>query len=158
MSKLLKTVAAAAALLAAAPAVSAQSRGGAELARYDARAASSLAEQLVLCDLVTFFSNGPDLDAQSVHVRRDANYYEPVPPLAITRGQQWYDVDLQRAYFRYRAAGRVDSAQVLAARRNYGMEMERIFRRTRPGERRFFESQARFCKDLARASWRTASR
>ena len=150
MSTILKTALAAAALLAAAPAAAQP----ADLGRYDARQARSLAEQLVLCDLAGYFKSGPDLNAQRLVLRRSSNDFEPSLPAAITRGGDWYDDDLKRAYFRYSATGRVAPAEVHAARYHYGREMEDVFRRTSYGERRFFQDQAPFCRNLARSAWR----
>ena len=153
MSKFLKTLAAAAALSAAAPAV-AQPYGAPDLARYDARQAQSLGQQLVLCDLASYFRTRPDLDAHRVYVRRDVNRFEPTLPIAITRGGAWHDEDLERAFLRHRAAGRVSEREAFAVRREYGREMERTFWRTDLREQRFFQDQGQFCRDLVRASWR----
>ncbi len=154
MPKFVNTLAAAAALIAAAPAAVAQPYGGPDLARYDARQARTVGEQLVLCDLASYFGTGPALDAHRVYVKRDTNWFEPSFPLAITRGPQWHDHDLERAFLRHRQAGRVTTQEVDALKSRYGPEMERMFRTTRPGEQRFFQRQARFCRDLVRASWR----
>ena len=156
MLKLITATAVAAAAFASS--ASAQPLGRADLARYDARAAQTLGERLVLCDLASYFATGPDLDAQRVYVKRDAFRFEPSFPTAITRGGHWHDGDLERAYQRYRAAGQVSTVEVDALRTRYGVEMERLFRRANVGERRFFQAQASFCRDLARGSWRAAVR
>ncbi|HEX8570046.1 MAG TPA: hypothetical protein VF699_09010 [Caulobacteraceae bacterium] len=153
MSKLLKTMAAAAALLTVAPAAVAQPYGRVDLARYDATRARSLSEQLVLCDLAAYFGTGPNLSAHRVYLNRDKTWFEPTFPLAITRGSTWYDEDLEDAYRRHRAAGRVSGEEIYELRRQYGSEMERAFQRTSLNERQFFQRQSRFCRDLARASW-----
>ena len=150
MSSILKTLVAAAALLPAAPAAAAQP----DLARYDARAAQSLEQQLVLCDLASYFESDPNLEARLVFVRRDVNRFEATIPAAITRAGEWHDGDLEGAFLRHRSAGRVSSAQVDALRRQYGVEMEDAFRDPTLREQRFFQSQGRFCRELVRAAWR----
>ncbi len=154
MSKTISAFAAAAAVLTLAPAATAQPQGGPDLARYDAASARTLGEQLVLCDLAGYFGTGPDLNAQQVILRRDNQRYENAFPLAITRGAVWYDEDLERTFHRHRAAGRISSREVDALKNQYGMEMERHFRRTTFSQQRFFQDQSRFCRDLVKASWR----
>jgi hypothetical protein len=158
MFKIAKTLVAAAALAAVAAPAAAQWPGRADLSRYDARTARTLGEQLVLCDLASFFATGPDLDAHRIYVQRDNFRFDATTPTAITRGGDWHDEDLQRAYQRHRAAGRVTSGEIDVLRDQYGPEMERAFQRVSVGERRFFGEQARFCRDLARASWRQSAR
>ena len=158
MFKIAKTLAATAALLAAAGAASAQPYGRADLGRYDARAGRTLAQQIVLCDLASYFGTGPNLDAHRVYLQRDNFRFDPSFPAAIVRGAEWHDEELERAFYRYRQAGRVTSEEVHALRVQYGPEMERAFYRTSAGERRFFQNQARFCRDLVRQSWRQAWR
>lgn len=153
MSKFLKTMAAAAALFCVAPAAVAQPHGRIDLTRFDAAQARSLPEQLVLCDLAAYFGTGPNLNATRLYVNRDRAWLEPMLPASITRGGGWYDEDLEDAYQRHRAAGRVSSEEVYGLRRHFGREMEREFQRTSLGERQFFQRQSRFCRDLARASW-----
>ena len=158
MPKLAKTFAAAAAFCTVASAASAQSWGRPDLGRFDARAAQSPAERLVLCDLASYFATAPDLDAHRVYIQRDNYRFEPSFPLAITRGGEWHDEELERAYLRQLRAGQVSSQEVHALRQQYGTEMERAFRRANVGERRFFQSQASFCRDLVRSSWQSAWR
>ena len=153
MTRFLKSLAATAALLAATP-VAAQSWGAPDLARYDARRAQGLGEQLVLCDLASYFGTGPDLNATRVILRRDNQRYENAFPLAITRGAVWHDEDLERSFYRHRAAGRISSRQVDALKNQYGTEMERQFRRTTFSQQRFFQDQSQFCRGLVKASWR----
>ena len=157
MFKILRTLAAGAALLVAAGSASAQPYGRPDLARYDARTAPTLAQRLVLCDLASYFATGPDFDAQRLYLKRDNFRFELSTPTAITRGGGWHDEDQERAYFRYRDSGQVTSDEVHALRDQYGLEMERAFANARVGERRFFQDQGRFCRDLARASWRQAA-
>ena len=154
MSKMLKSLVATAALLAAAPAAQAQPFGRPDLGRYDAAHAPSLAQQLVLCDLASYFGTKPDLNATRVYLQRDNHRFEPSFPLAITRGASWHDENLERAFMRHRTAGRVTSQEVDALRLQYGMEMEQGFKRMNVREQRFFQSQAPFCRNLERASWR----
>ena len=154
MSNIMKTLVTGAALLAAAPAAVAQPFGEPDLGRFDATRAQTLGQQLVLCDLASYFGTGPNLDAHRVYVKRDTNWFDPMPPQAITRGVHWHDYDLERAFLRHRAAGRVSAQEVDALRGQYGAEMERVFQRTTVGERRFFQRQARFCRELVRQSWR----
>ena len=152
MSEITKALAAAA-VLTFAPAAVAQPYGGADLARYDAARATTLGEQLVLCDLASYFATRPDLDAHRIYIRRDNYRYDPAFPQAITRGGIWHDEDLERAYLRHRRAGRVSGMENQHVRGQLGPEMERSFRVMGVREQRFFQDQDRFCRNLVRQSW-----
>jgi hypothetical protein len=127
-----------------------------DFAEYDATRASSVAERLVLCDIADQLSNGaPNRDADRAFVREDGgNRLELALPPDFTRPSGWYDYNIERAYDRYRRAGQVDSAAVFAARERFRTPLRSRFHQISIGERRFFQSQSRFCADFVRASRR----
>ena len=140
------------AALSAAPAL-AQTN---DFAAYDATRAGSVAERLVLCDIADQLSNGaPSRDSFRAYVREEgSNRLELALPPDFTRPSGWYDYDVERAYDRYRRAGQVNSAEVHAARDRSRTPLRSRYHQLSIGERRFFQSQSRFCGEVVRASRR----
>lgn len=138
------------AAVSAAPAV-AQSN---DFVAYDATRASTVAERLVLCDLADQLSNGaPNRDAQRAFVRvEQTDQFELALPPDFTRPSGWYDYDIERAYHRLRRADLVQSAEVEAARERYRAPLRGRLNPLSVSEKRFFRSQANFCRDLVRSS------
>jgi hypothetical protein len=125
-----------------------------DFAQYDATRAQSVAERLVLCDIADQLSNGaPNRDAHRAYVREDGGgRLELALPPDFTRPSGWYDYNIERAYDRYRRAGQVRSTEVLDARERFRTPLRSRFHQISIGERRFFQSQSRFCADFVRAS------
>ena len=143
--------AAAAAIVGLATPVAAQAPGySATTPAFDASQARSVAESLVLCDLAAYLGSAPDRNATRVYVRRDDFRFEPLIPPFVSMGGNWYDEDLERAYRRYRAAGVVTSEQLYRAQDTYSRSMTRAFERPSLEEQKFLQSQAPFCRTLAR--------
>jgi len=124
------------------------------LAQLEATRASTVAEQLVLCDIADQMASSPPIrNADFVYVRNENTLrFELALPPDYLPPSGWYDSDIERAYYRYRRAGLVQREQVRAARERYQPELRSRAQRLSLAERRFFLAQADFCRDLVRAS------
>lgn len=139
---------------AAAEAPQVETEGG-DFARFDATRAGGLAERLVLCDRTRQFISGPTpRDAQYTYVQAETGRFELALPPDFTRASGWYDINVERAYRRYRAAGQVTGEAVRAARDLYRTPSFSRFDRPDVSERRFLRAQSDFCRDLVRSSRR----
>lgn len=125
-----------------------------DFAAYDASRASTVAERLVLCDLADQLSNGaPNRDALRSYVREEGTgRLELALPPDFTRPSGWYDYDIERAYDRYRRANLVRREEVHDARERFRTPLRGRHDQLSVSERRFFQSQARFCGEVVRAS------
>lgn len=145
-----------AAALAGGSALAQPAAGPADLARFDARTAPDVPSKLAICDAVRFLRTDPDLDADRIYVRRQAeNRYDLLLPPYFVGGPEWYDEDLERTYRRLRSAGQVEYKAVQTARSQIGREMVRTFDRVTGSERAYLDDQNRYCEDVVEAFGRT---
>ncbi len=120
-------------------------------APYDARAAQSWADKLVLCDVTAFLAGRPDLNANRIWVRRDDGHSDLLLPPDFVTGPFWYKEGYQRLYDRLRRAGKVDRDQLVRAQDTLGRGMVEAYRRSPAyGDRAFLQAQDRYCRAMAR--------
>jgi hypothetical protein len=122
------------------------------LAAYNARAADSWADWLVLCDTTAFLASKPDLNATRMWVRRDDGHSDLLLPPDFVGAGQWYKEDYGRLFRRLKRQDKVDMHRVERARGDLAHAFIEAYRKTgrSAAAQRFLTRQDAACRDTAR--------
>lgn len=117
--------------------------------QFDAAAARSPAERLVLCDTTAFLAGRPDLNAQRIVLRRIDRVPVILLPPYFVSGGFLYSERYDRVLGRMRKSGEVTLRQVAAAQAGPGRAMVEVYRASRWVDRGFAVRQDRVCRKFA---------
>lgn len=136
-------------VLAAAATVTAAQAQPSPYEQFDAAAARSPAERLVLCDTTAFLASRPDLNAQRIVLRRIDRIPVVLLPPYFVAGGFLYSERYEHVLNRMRKTGEVTLRQVAAAQAGPGRAMVEVYRGSRWVDRGFAVRQDRFCRKFA---------
>jgi hypothetical protein len=134
---------------AAATALSAGQAGASAYDRFDAAAAHTPAERLVLCDTTAFVASRPDLNAQRMVLRRTDGVPVILLPPYFVSGGFLYSERYDRVFVKMRRAHQTSVGEVRAAQAGLGRALVELYRNGRWVDTAFAARQDRFCRGFA---------
>lgn len=147
MMTFLKTAAVAAMALAGASAAQAANY---DVSQYDAAAARSPAERLVLCDTTAFLATRPDLNANRMYARREGRPFQLMLGPYYVQGGFLYSERYDRLFWKLRREKQIDKNEVARIQDTQGRSMIDAYRDGGYLPMAFANAQAKYCNGWSR--------
>jgi hypothetical protein len=147
MNTLLKTAAFAALAFAGASAARAASY---DVSAFDAAAAHTPAERLVLCDTTAFLATRPNLNANRMYARRDGRPFQLMIGPYFVQGGFLYSERYDRLFWKLRREKQISKDEVAAVQGAQGRALVDAYRDGGYLPMAFTNAQARFCNGWSR--------
>ena len=145
--KTLKTAAVAALAFAGASAAHAANY---DLSAYDAAAARTPAERLVLCDTTAFLASRPDLNANRMYARREGRPFQLMIGPYFVQGGFLYSERYDRLFWKLRREKQISKDEVAAVQASQGRALIEAYRNGGYLPMAFANAQAKFCTGWSR--------
>jgi hypothetical protein len=117
--------------------------------QFDASAAQTPAERLVLCDTTAFLAGRPDLDANRIVVRRIDRIPVTLLPPQFVSGGFLYSERYDRLFNKLAALHKASTREVATIQAGVGRAMVELYRQNGSVDRPFVARQDKYCRDFA---------